>query len=188
MLLILLTTSPNVIGIELNLVLISSDIANTAFFITSDVINPSLLISFKSPIDFPVYLLIAWANKGAFSIILLNSSPCNFPEAIAWVNWYIPEVCSWVEAPPTLKDLAINSENFTVSILLLNAWGANKPNLETTLAVSKKPALEFLADWNIACCNWSVVCFPSFIKSNLAIVCDKLSETSNPILKVCIPA
>ncbi len=75
--------SPKVCGIVANLLLISSAAANIAPLIISAVMSPSDDISFSSPFDLPVKSAIASASIGAFSMMLLNSSPCNFPDAIA---------------------------------------------------------------------------------------------------------
>ena len=82
--LILFHISPKVIGILLNRSSISPAALNIALLMTSAVINPSDDAFFMS-IPFNSFL-IACASIGAFSNMLLNSSPCSLPEAIAWVS------------------------------------------------------------------------------------------------------
>ena len=133
---ILVQTSANVMGIWANFPLISSAALNIAFLIMSAVIAPSDDSSFNSPLVTPRYCDIAFATIGAFSIIDRNSSPCSFPDAIAWVIWRKAESCSPWLAPDTLRDFCKSSVNPRASSLLPNASPASIFILAVAFAIS----------------------------------------------------
>ncbi len=57
------------------------------------------------PLVIPMDLVIISASIGAFSIILLNSSPRSTPEARPWVSCVMAPAASVADAPLTTRPL-----------------------------------------------------------------------------------
>jgi len=99
-----------------------------ALAITSEVILPWEPSSLSSPLVTPNSLANIVSNGGMFSEILLNSSPCNLPDANACDNWRIPED-AWTAPTPaipitllTFSVICNSSEFFNPK---LDAWSAS---------------------------------------------------------------
>ena len=138
MLLIIVHTCAQVIGILSNFALVSSATENRAFLTTCAVTLPSAAYSLMEPSATPIYCSMALAIPGALSRIEFSSSPLSAPAAIACVSCTIALLCSWAVAPPMTNCLLTCSMNaITWSMSWSKAFPAFSPNLATADAVSR---------------------------------------------------
>ncbi|EEB61225.1 hypothetical protein PSPTOT1_3720 [Pseudomonas syringae pv. tomato T1] len=79
----------------------------SAFTTASAVSRPAAPSVRSSPTVFPMPAAIAWANAGACSITLFNSSPRSTPDAKACPNWTSAALADAAEAPEIAKVLLI---------------------------------------------------------------------------------